>query len=83
MKLLPCLRKKSSYTFTPPYPFISTLVGVFLLASSFAFPLVPVDLRTAQILIYPTPFLYMAYFSALKKRVARYSATGIYLLKCT
>jgi hypothetical protein len=39
--------KKSSYTFTSPYPFISTLVTVFMLASSCAFPLVPVDLYTA------------------------------------
>jgi len=77
MKLLPCLRKKSTCTFIPPYPFISTLFRVFLLGSYFAFPLVPVDLLTVQILVHPTPCLCMAYFSALKIRVARSATTGI------
>jgi hypothetical protein len=39
--------KKSSYTFTLPYPFISTLVRVFVSVSSCTFSLVPVDLYTA------------------------------------
>ena len=69
--------KKSSYTFIPPYPLISTFFGVFIVASFFAFPPVPVDLLTAQILFHPNSCLCMVYFSALKIRVVRSSATVI------